>query len=126
METVLHMVSKKEVENAKSEGYYQPTSFVDEGFIHCSYSHQVCRVANLFYRGKTDLVLLEINKARTGCDVIDEDLYDSGENFPHIYGKLSWEAVVAIHEFPCNDDGTFELPTTINPHKISIKFNSGE
>ncbi|MGL5796470.1 MAG: DUF952 domain-containing protein [Waterburya sp.] len=113
METVFHIVAKKEVDNAQSEGYYQPASFVDEGFIHCSYLNQVCRVANLFYRGKTDLVLLEINTARIGCEVIDEDLYDSGENFPHIYGKLSWEAVVAVHEFPCNTDGTFELPTTL-------------
>jgi uncharacterized protein (DUF952 family) len=114
METVFHIVSKKEVDQAKLKGFYQPASFEDEGFIHCSYLNQVCRVANLFYKGKNDLVLLEINKARTDCEVIDEDLYNSGEAFPHIYGKLPWEAVVAIHEFPNNDDSTFDLPTTVS------------
>jgi uncharacterized protein (DUF952 family) len=113
MEAVFHIVAKKEVDSAKLEGFYQPVNFVDEGFIHCSYLNQVCRVANLFYRGKTDLVLLEIDKARTSCEVIDEDLYDSGEVFPHIYGKLPWEAIITIQEFPCNDNGTFDLPATV-------------
>lgn len=113
MKTILHIVSKTEANAARSQGYYQPASFNQEGFIHCSYPHQVCRVANLFYHGKTDLVLLEINKALIDCEVIDEDLYQSGEAFPHIYGQLPWKAVMAVHEFPGNDDGTFNLPESI-------------
>ena len=113
MEKVFHIIDKQEADIAKEQGFYQPSSLIDEGFIHCSYPMQVCRVADLFYRGKTNLVLLEIDKAKTNCEIIDEDLYDSGELFPHIYGELSWSAVVAIHEFPCKDDGTFELPLTV-------------
>ena len=113
MEKVFHIIPKQEADIAKKQGFYQPSSLIDEGFIHCSYPMQVCRVANFLYKGKTDLVLLEIDKAHINCEIIDEDLYDSGELFPHIYGKLPWNAVVAIHDFPCKEDGTFELPTTV-------------
>jgi uncharacterized protein (DUF952 family) len=113
METVLHITPREEVAEAEAKGFYRPRSLGDEGFIHCSYAHQVCRVANALFAGVTGLVLLEIDKVRTGCDVIDEDLYGSGEAFPHIYGSLPWEAVLAVHDFPCKDDGTFALPASL-------------
>ncbi len=114
MEKVFHIISKQEADTAKAKGFYQPPSLINEGFIHCSYPMQVCRVANFLYKGQTDLMLLEIDKVHINCEIIDEDLYASGELFPHIYGQLPWSAVLAIHEFPCNDDGMFELPITVN------------
>ncbi|BAZ44470.1 hypothetical protein NIES4102_14790 [Chondrocystis sp. NIES-4102] len=113
MQIVFHIVARKETENRKSRAYYEPSSLLTEGFIHCSYLHQVCRVANLFYQGQTDLLLMEIDKTKIGCQVIDEDLYDSGETFPHVYGKIPWYAVIAVHEFPTNEDGTFNLPSSV-------------
>ena len=59
-------------------------------------------------------MLLEIDKLLVDCDVVDEDLYESGELFPHIYGPLPWRAVVAAHAFPRSDDGTFRLPTSVS------------
>lgn len=114
MKKVFHIISKQEADTAKAQGFYQPPSLIHEGFIHCSYPMQVCRVANFLYKGQTDLILLEIDKAHINCEVIDEDLYESGELFPHIYGQLPWSAVVATHEFPCNDDGMFEIPNTVS------------
>jgi uncharacterized protein (DUF952 family) len=114
MASIFHILSKQEVEAAKVSGMYCPKSIIDEGFIHCAYLNQVGKVANFLYKGNADLVLLEIDKLRVNCEVIDEDLYGSGELFPHIYGKLPWVSVIATHAFPCNDDGTFELPTTVS------------
>lgn len=110
---LFHILKKSEADAAKEAGVYLPATFADEGFIHCSYDHQVCRVAAHFYKGQENLVLLEIDKSLLSSKVIDEDLYDAGENFPHIYGELPWRAVTSIHNFPCLEDGSFELPTSI-------------
>lgn len=114
MAALLHITSKQEAETAKSFGVYKPNNFNSEGFIHCSYPNQVCRVANRLFKGSTDLVLLEIDKTQLTCEVIDEDLYESGELFPHIYGELPWETVMAVHDFPCSKNGEFKLPTLVS------------
>jgi len=36
----------------------------DVGFIHCSFERQLRRVADAFYRGRSDVVLLSIDEAR--------------------------------------------------------------
>ena len=114
MAALLHIIPKQKAEVAKTSGVYKAASLNSEGFIHCSYANQVCRVANFLFKGNADLVLLEIDKTRLDCDVVDEDLYESGELFPHIYGELPWNSVIAIHEFPCNDTGEFELPASVS------------
>jgi len=70
--------------------------FDEVGFIHCSYDHQVQRIADLVYRGRDDVLLLEIDPARVDAPIEVEDLDDSGERFPHIYGPLNRDAVVRI------------------------------
>jgi len=110
---LLHILSKEEAESAKRTGVYTPASLVTEGFIHCSYEHQVCRVANFLYKGQTGLVLLELDPTKLEAILVDEDLYGSGETFPHLYGALIWDAVVAKHNFPHLADGTFVLPFSL-------------
>ena len=114
MVALLHIIPKQEAEAAKASGVYKPASLSSEGFIHCSYANQVCRVANFLFKGNADLALLEIDKTKLDCDVVNEDLYESGELFPHIYGELPWNSVIAIHEFPRNEIGEFELPASVS------------
>jgi len=111
---LFHILTKTEADAAKAKGVYLPANFASEGFIHCSYVHQVCAVAGNFYKGQQNLVLLEIDKSLLNSKVIDEDLYEAGQDFPHIYGELNWDAVKMIHNFPCLDDGSFELPSSIS------------
>ncbi len=110
---LFHIIAKLEADNAKLEGFYKPSSLEEDGFIHCSYANQIIRVAEFLFVGQTDLVLLEIEKSRVDCNVVDEDLYEGNEDFPHIYGVLPWSAVVATHDFPCGNNGLFELPASI-------------
>lgn len=105
---IFHITTKTEAIKGKGDGSYVPTSLSEVGFIHCSYAAQVARVANALFARRTDLVLLEIKRSNLPCDVVDEDLYGAGELFPHIYGPLPWEAVVAFHEFACGENGTFQ------------------
>jgi len=93
-----------------ASGEYAPQAFAREGFIHCSYAHQVCAVANRLFKGRTDLVLFEIDPTKLRSAVIDENLEGGNEVFPHIYGKLPMQAVVRVHELPSRDDAEFQMP----------------
>jgi len=105
-----HITSAQEARDAALSGTYSPATFDAEGFIHCSYLHQVSAVANRIFAGRPDLVLFEIDPARLSCDVVDENLEGGAERFPHIYGRLPMHAVVGIFEFPCGRGGRFDLP----------------
>jgi uncharacterized protein (DUF952 family) len=112
MTRIYHITSAGEANAARENGYYVPAAFGREGFIHCSYAHQVVAVANRIFQGRSDLVLLEIDSTRLGCNVVDENLEGGSELFPHIYGKLKMSAVTAIHEFPCDSSGKFAMTLT--------------
>jgi uncharacterized protein (DUF952 family) len=98
--SIYHITSKAEAEAAQKSGDYIPAGFAREGFIHCSYAHQVHGVLNRLFKGRTDLVLLEVAPDRLRCKIVDENLEGGNELFPHIYGRLNMSAVVAVHELP--------------------------
>jgi uncharacterized protein (DUF952 family) len=104
-----HITSEREARAAAQAGKYTPAAFPREGFIHCSYAHQVLATLNRIFRGRTDLVVLEIDPALLGCKVVDENLEGGTELFPHIYGRLPMSAVVKVHAFPI-DAPEFSAP----------------
>jgi uncharacterized protein (DUF952 family) len=107
MTRIYHITSKEEAGEAQKAGIYTPTAFPREGFIHCSYAQQVTAVANRIFKGRPDLVLLEIDPAALDCSVINENLEGGSELYPHIYGRLKMSAVVRVHPFPCDEEGKF-------------------
>ncbi|AEV88206.1 hypothetical protein ACWT_7196 [Actinoplanes sp. SE50] len=89
---------------------YAGDTLESEGFIHCSDPEWVHVPATLRFRGRTDLVLLEIDPARVDVPVIWEEGVPPGPDgrlFPHIYGPLPVTAVVAVRDFPPLPDGSF-------------------
>jgi uncharacterized protein (DUF952 family) len=96
---IFHITTRDEADRARAAGEYEPAAFAHEGFIHCSYRHQVTGVANRLFRGRTGLVLFEIDPAKLACRVVDENLEGGTELYPHIYGRLPMSAVVAVHPF---------------------------
>ena len=113
MDVIYHITSAAEAARTAASATYVPTAFETDGFIHCSYPSQIREVANRRFVGRRDLVLLEIDRGRLTCEVVDENLEGGVEDFPHIYGRLPMAAVVAIHPFPCGDDGRFALPAAV-------------
>lgn len=91
-----------EVASEEREPYRRSTidrSLDDEGFIHCSYRDQVQGVADRFYGGRTDVLLLTIDTSKVEAEVRAEN------GFPHIYGPVPIEAVVRVEPVPWGDDG---------------------
>jgi uncharacterized protein (DUF952 family) len=90
-------------------GTYQADTFPEEGFIHCSSRQQVEPVANRFYHGRQDLVLLTIDPDKINAPLKWENLEGGGEKFPHIYGPLNLSAVAKVVDIQPGPDGTFHL-----------------
>ncbi|MFZ1398344.1 MAG: DUF952 domain-containing protein [Candidatus Promineifilaceae bacterium] len=108
--TILHITTENEWQTAVAAGQYRADSLESEGFIHCSTIQQVLMPANQMYAGRSDLILLTIDPAKLTAKLVYEDCYETGHQFPHIYGPLNLDAVTGFVAFPPNPDGTFSLP----------------
>lgn len=98
---------------AQTQGHYSPASLTTEGFIHCSAATQLVEVANRFYRGQIDLVILGIMPDRLQAD-LRYDLVPGHGTFPHLYGPLNLAAVSKVWPWETAADGTFCLPEEIS------------
>lgn len=109
-----HITSLVEWQAALANGVYQPANFAQEGFIHCSYSHQLLTVAHRFYRGQDGLVVLLIDSTKIESKLIEENLEGGIELYPHLYDVLPVDAVSNAISFPCSPDGSFQLPPELS------------
>ena len=107
---IYHLTSLDEWNTAQTRIEYQPSQFAVDGFIHCSYLHQLLSVANRIFRGQKNLVVLVIESSKTNSKIIDENLEGGTELYPHLYGLLPINAVKEAIAFPGNNDGSFSLP----------------
>ena len=95
---IFHITTREEWEAARPTGEYRPAAFSREGFIHCSYGQQVDGSLRRHFSGRSGLVLLEIDRARLPSPIVDENLSGGAELFPHIYGALPVNAVIAVRD----------------------------
>jgi uncharacterized protein (DUF952 family) len=110
---ILHIAHKHDWERAAETGSYTVDTLQTEGFIHCSTAEQVVRIANLFYRGQHDLVLLFIDAKSLEAPIRYEPPAEdpaSAERFPHIYGPINVDAVLWALPFAPDEHGHFWLP----------------
>jgi uncharacterized protein (DUF952 family) len=112
VDLIYHIATAADWHRAQRDGEYTTSTIgrtlAEEGFIHASSATQVPDVANRFYRGVTeDLVVLVIDPARLRSPVRYDPVPGDAEPFPHIYGPLNVDAVLAARPFPPGPDGTF-------------------
>lgn len=109
---LLHLAVAAEWERARSAGTYErstiETSLEEEGFVHCSFPHQVQATADRYYRGRDDIVLLRIDPDLVGAEVRVEEA-SNGEGFPHVYGPIPVSAVTSAERVPMGRDGRLDL-----------------
>lgn len=113
MTSIYHLAPAADVERAARAGRYTPGSLGVEGFIHCSYAHQVQTVADTAFRGTADLMLLEIDPTRVDARIVAESTGNGDDAYPHIYGSLPMSAVLSVRELRRSVDGRFEMPCTV-------------
>jgi uncharacterized protein (DUF952 family) len=113
MTVLYHIVEAADWAAAQAEGAFTGStrgrSLAEEGFIHCSLAYQVEMVANLVYPGADGLLLLSIDPERVQAP-IRYDPAENGQEFPHVYGPLNIDAVIAVEPFRPGPDGRFHYP----------------
>ena len=114
MATIFHITTPAQWQEAARAALYRGDTLDTEGFIHCSTSTQVVRVADARFRGRSGLVLLCIDSDKVRPEIRYEE-GEVGELFPHIYGALNTDAVSAVLAFEPNSDGRFSLPPKMDP-----------
>lgn len=100
-EPIYHLALASEWAAAQPAGEYvvstRGRSLADEGFIHASRADQWEGVRASFYADVTEpLLLLTIDPDRLTCELRVEEVPAVGDSFPHLYGPLNVDAVVAV------------------------------
>ena len=95
---IFHITNQSAWQEAKLGALYEGDTLPIDGFIHCCYFEQIEGVLLNWFKGKRDLVILEINPEILLSPIKNENLEGGLEVFPHVYGPINLDAV--IHEKP--------------------------
>ncbi len=102
---IVHLCPQPEWEQAQKAGEFRDASLEQSGFIHCSRPDQIFKVANHYYRGVQDALLLWIDPGRLKAEIRWEQ--SDGDVFPHVYGPINLDAVVEVRPIVPDSDGIF-------------------
>jgi uncharacterized protein (DUF952 family) len=94
---VLHITTPAEWEAAWATGQVIPPSLEAEGFVHCSTRAQLAGTLARHFPGAGSLRVLVLDPDRLGAELRWEESRP-GEVFPHLYGPLPVDAVVAVED----------------------------
>ena len=82
-----------------------------DGYIHLSTAAQLTATVDKHFADGGDLHVAEVDLEALG-DAIKWEASRGGEDFPHLYGALPLDAVVAYSPLERGDDGQVKLPVT--------------
>lgn len=80
-----------------------------DGYIHLSTRDQLTETVDRHFAGQSDLWVAAIDLDALGDSVKWEESR-GGALFPHIYGTMPLDVVIAYGELERDDDGTVNLP----------------
>ena len=115
---ILHIALPDDWREAASGDDYRVSTrgvtLEQDGFIHCSFPHQLEGVANSFYSDLSELLLLHVDPDRVDSEIRVEPPADGvGALFPHVYGPIPTAAVVATTVWHRSHDGTWNRPENV-------------
>lgn len=80
-----------------------------DGYIHLSTARQLDETVDKHFAGQTDLHIAAVDLDAQG-ETLKWEPSRGGQLFPHIYGPLLLETVIAYGPMERNADGTVRLP----------------
>lgn len=112
-ERLYHLCPRPAWEAAQAAGVYDGGRGSEpDGFIHLSTGGQVIESAAFHFAGAADLILLTIEAGALGSALRWEPSRD-GALFPHLYGDLRLDVVLAAEPLPLGPDGRHVFPAAI-------------
>jgi len=82
---------------------------ISDGYIHLSTTAQLAETIDRHFAGQDDLVVAAVDLAALG-DAVRWEPSRGGQLFPHIYGRLTLDAVLAYGPLEREADGSVRLP----------------
>jgi len=84
-----------------------------DGFLHFSTAAQLPETLRRYYANAGELILVAASAASLGAALKWEHSPTRGEDFPHLYGVLTCDAMKWARPIMRDADGTFALPNLI-------------
>lgn len=91
---IFHITEQSAWRKAKHNTFYEGDTLSVDGFIHCCFFEQIEDVLLNWFKGKHDVVILEIDPEILLSPVKYENLEGGLEMFPHVYGPINLDAVI--------------------------------
>jgi uncharacterized protein (DUF952 family) len=109
MKLAFHGTPKRYFESLDRLQPYVPEPFAREGFIHTTEGREAVAITlTKYYKSSGEgWVVLYIDQERVTSPIRYDD---PAEVFPHIYGPLNRDAIVAVKDIGRAPDGTFLKP----------------
>ncbi len=116
MTMIYHLAYRNDWDQGQRLGEYRQSTkgrtLEQQGFIHgCAKPAQVDQVANAFYQGDSNLVVLVIDETKVRSEVRHDPVPGFDTPLPHIYGPLNPDAVIDVVPLQAGPDGQFRFPT---------------
>jgi uncharacterized protein (DUF952 family) len=83
---------------------------VADGYIHMSTAAQLDETVAKHFAGQDDLTIAAVDLEALG-DAVRWEPSRGGQLFPHLYGTLSLDSLIAYGPLEREDDGSIRLPT---------------
>lgn len=101
-----------ELERLETDGRFAgaPVDLAD-GYIHMSTAAQLAETIARHFAGRDDLSIVAVDVAALG-DALRWEPSRGGDLFPHLYGVLTLDAVLAYGPLDHEPDGSIRLPVT--------------
>ena len=123
-----HLIDAQDWAVARQARKVSPASLATEGFIHCCMDSQVAGVIDRYYSSTQNLWILDIDETLLGAATLRwEGPVDpttgirrqstSDEQFPHVYGPIPIEAVIAARRWDASDLARLRTHTTYNHYR---------
>jgi glutathione S-transferase len=112
---IYHIARAADWEAAAAAGEYRVSTLgrtlEQEGFVHASFAEQVGGVAEAYYAGVPEpLVLLSIDESRLSSPWRVEPVPGVPEGYPHVYGPIDADAVLSVTPLTRDGNGHLVLP----------------
>lgn len=82
-----------------------------DGYVHLSTAAQLTETVDKHFAGQDDLHVAAVDLEALG-ETIRWEESRGGQLFPHLYGALTLDTLVAYSPLEREDDGTVRLPVT--------------
>lgn len=108
-EIAYKLVDRADWDAARAAGAYAGSAVdLADGYVHMSTAAQVVETAARHYRGRDDLVMVEVDLTALG-EALKWEVSRGGDLFPHLYAPLPFTAALAERSLSVDADGVMRF-----------------